>query len=149
MLDVAFSFRPVLWFAAVAGELCQQLTGFVQIEARSGGDVEDLSGNFFGRSVRGQQIRFDGVVDVGKVAALAAVAEDGGLLAVQHLRGELRQYARIRRRRILAWTKNVEVAQAYGFESVAAVERGHIVLAGKLRYGVGRDRIRRHRLLLG
>jgi len=71
------------------------------------------------RSFAGQQVGIDGIVDVGEVPALLAVAKHRGLLPAQHQGDELCQHARVGRRRILPRTKNIEVAQRHGFQSIA------------------------------
>src|ERR1700746_3989485 len=118
MSYIAAALWAVFGFSSVGGEGLQRLERFVQRDSAGSGNVEDLPGCFGSWGIAGEQIGLDGVVDVGEVTALFAVPENGRLLAVQHLRDELRQHARVGRRRILSGAKNVEVAQGYGFESI-------------------------------
>jgi len=81
VLDVAFALGAVLNFAGVAGQFFQSLESFVQVDARSRGDVEYSSRDPIRRGMRRQQVGDYGVIDKSEVAALSAVAEDRGLLA--------------------------------------------------------------------
>jgi hypothetical protein len=88
------------------------------------------------------------VVDVGEIAALFAVTIDGRLLSSQHPSAEDRQYAGVVRCRILAGTEDVEVAEDYSFQAVDSREYTHVVFTGQLGHRIGRDGVRRHRLML-
>src|SRR5579864_4296224 len=149
MLHVSGALRRILHVAFVADDLLQQLKSLVQVKARSRSDIEDFSSSLRGGSFRSQQVGGNDVINVGEIAALRAVAEDGRLLALQHLRDELGQHARIWRGRVLAGSKNVEVAQTDRLQAVTAVERFHVILAGQLCNRIWRNRIWRHAFMLG
>src|SRR3984957_20769667 len=73
VLDVAAALRSVVGLAFVGGKRLQQFESFVQRDPASGGDVKNFSRRFFRGSFAGQQVRRDGIIDVGEVAALFAV----------------------------------------------------------------------------
>ena len=148
MFHVSGPFRRVLHLAVVADDLLQQAKSFIQINPLPYADVEHASRNFGCRRLAGEQIRLHRVVDVSEVAALGAVSENRRLFSTKHLGDEFSQHAGIWGIRILPRPKNIEVAQADGFQAVAAVKRRHVVLAGKFGDRVRRDRIRRHVFVL-
>ncbi len=110
------------------------------------GDVDDLTGD--ARGLRRAQVRVHDVGDVGEVARLFAVAVDDGALAGQQRRDEARDDAGILRAGVLPRAEDVEVAQGHRLEAVGARPHLTVELAGELRRRVGRERLRRHLLLL-
>src|SRR5580700_5129036 len=110
MLDVAATFGSIDGRAGIAGEFPQRLEGLIERDSPACRQVEHLAGHLRRGSLAGQEVDLDDIVDVGEITALLAVAKDRGLLPTEHVRDELRQHARVGRRRILPWTKNVEVA---------------------------------------
>src|ERR1039458_7723884 len=111
MLDVAAAFRGIHGRTGVRREFLQEFESLIERDAASRRYIEYLAGHLPGGGLAGQKVGLDGIVDVGEIPALLAVPKHRRLLAAQHLRDELRQHARVRRRRILPWSKNVEVAQ--------------------------------------
>jgi hypothetical protein len=57
--------------------------------------------------------------------------------------------ARIRAGWVLAWPEDVEEPQGHGVEAITVVEHRSVVFADELLEGVGRQRMRRHRLNFG
>lgn len=133
--------------SVVAGEFAQQSDNLIEGDAMAGGEIHDLAADGIG--MRGQQVALDGVLNEGEVAALLAVAVNDGHLAGKHAATEDGENAGVLRGGILMRTEDVEVAQADGFKAVDAGEGTHVVLAGELGDGVGRDGIGRHLLVLG
>src|SRR5580704_5472194 len=75
--DVALAGGLVPGFETLAGDATELLQGLIQGDTTAGPDVDD-----FPRSAGGfacEQVGLDGVIDVGKVAALLAVAKNDGL----------------------------------------------------------------------
>jgi len=112
--------------------------------ASAGAYVEDAASSYFAGSYAGEQVGADGVVDVVKVTAGEAVAEDGGSNACHHLEGELGNDAGVGRVSGLPGAEDVEVTEADTLQPVGAVEGLDVVLAGELLHSVGRERKRRH-----
>ena len=88
----------------------------------------------------GQDIGLDRIVDVAEVPAGFAVAVDIDRLFVEHGGDPLGDYRRVGPFRVLAAAEDVEVAQADGFESVAAVEDFGVEFVDVLGHRVGRER---------
>ena len=84
VFDIAFPWRTILRWVLVTGQLGDQAIGLVQRIRFTAGAVEHTSSHLFhGR--RGRfQVCLDNVFDVGKVAAVLAIAIDSRLLAGQH-----------------------------------------------------------------
>ena len=82
----------------------------------------------------------DDVLNEGKVAALFAVAIDGGRFSGQHLERKDGQNSGILRGWILIRAEDIEVAERDGLQSVDAGEGLHVKLAGQLGDCVRRDR---------
>ena len=57
-------------------QLFQHLKCFIQVDASAAGNVEDFSRSLRGGGFTGEKIGLYGVIDVGEVAALAAVSEN-------------------------------------------------------------------------
>ncbi len=89
----------------------------------------------------GEQIGLDGVVDVAEIAAGFAVAVDEDGLALDHAGDPLRYDGCVGAIGVLARAKDVEVAQADGFEAIGAGEDVGVDLVDQLSDGVGRQRL--------
>src|SRR6202171_3640850 len=144
MFDVATAFRRVIGLAGIRCEALEHLDRLVERDAPSRGYIEYFSRRLGRGRLTGQQVCVDRVVNVGEVTALLSVAENRGLLTLEHERDEFCQHSGIRRRGVLPRTEDVEIPQSYGLQAVAAVERNHVVFARQLGYRVRRDRIWRH-----
>src|SRR5947207_12190975 len=108
MLDVAFALGSILRLAGTGREPLQSLNRLIERHSPPGGYVEHLSGHLDRRSLTGQQVAFNNVVDVGEITALFTIAINDGRLASQHYSNELRQHSGVRRRRILAGAEDVK-----------------------------------------
>src|SRR5581483_9417072 len=111
MFHIASALRTELQLSTKSGDFLENGERFLQVRAAAGRHVEYASRGVLSRSPAGQQVGADGIVDVGEVAALLAVSEDGRRLAAQHLGDKFRQHARVRRRGILPRAKDIEVAK--------------------------------------
>src|SRR5947207_6815066 len=147
MFDIACPVRAILHIAFESDDLLQQLKSFIQVHARAGCDVEDVAGCLRCGGLRGQQVGFYGVVNVGKIAALGTVAEDCRLLACEHLGDELCQHPRVWGSRVLPRSKDIEVTQADRLQPVTAVKRSHVILARQLSDRIGTAQIVRHEII--
>lgn len=81
VFDVAGARGCVAWGDGVAGHVVNQLNDGIDGDFVAAGDVDHFAAGF--RGAGGQQVGVDDVVDVGKVAALLAVAIDGRGLAAE------------------------------------------------------------------
>src|ERR1051325_9751078 len=90
-------------------------------------DVEHLAYNALSRRLARQQVGAHDVGDVDEVPRLPAVAADHRRLAAQRGEDEPRDDRCVRRRRVLARTENVEVAQRHGLKAVGGGKRPAIL----------------------
>src|SRR5215472_16012961 len=110
MFDVAGAGRSVLDRARETGDSLEHLVGLVKRKPAAGSDVEDLSRGLRRGHCRGQKVSLDRIFYKREIAALLAVAIDGGRLALQHASNELSQHRGILRIGVLTRSKDVEVA---------------------------------------
>ena len=89
------------------------------------------------------------IVNVGEVPALLAVSKNRSLLSGQHPAAENSQHSRIMRCRVLVGSKDIEVAQHHRLQPIHPREASHVMFASQLGYGIRRNRVGQHRLLLG
>lgn len=85
-----------------------------------------------------QQIGLHGVLNKAKVTAGFAVAVDEDLLAFDHGRRPFGDDGGVGAAGVLAWAKDIEVAQTYGVEAVATGEYVGVELIDVFGDGVGR-----------
>lgn len=136
VLDIAGTRRSVDGGLMEAGEFGEDLVGLIEGVPLAAGHIEDTSGHLFRRCGGGEKIGGNGIFHIGEITALFAVAEDGGLLAVEHLEGKFRHDAAVRRVGVLAGTEDVEIAQADGFNTIDLPIAAHVELTGHFLDGV-------------
>src|SRR5579864_2710193 len=93
--DVAFAGGFVFCFESLARGFLKHLENLVERDGVAGADVEGSAGGAGGFA--GENVGLDGVVHVGEVAGLFAVAEDDGRSGIEEGRGKAGKYARVRR----------------------------------------------------
>ena len=76
----------------------------------------------FASAVQASKVGLNHVLDVGEIAALSAVAENGRLFSVQHLSDELGQHTRVGRSWVLARAEDIEVSQADRFQAITLIK---------------------------
>src|SRR5690242_1723987 len=93
VLDIAGALRTVLHGAMVAGDSPQQGDGLVEAGLVTSGDVENAAHHLGSRGSARQQVGGYGVLHKGEIAALFAIAEDGGLLPDEHEANDAGEHA--------------------------------------------------------
>src|SRR6266567_186189 len=83
MFDVPSALGFVLHVASVADDFFQQLESLVQINSCAGCDIEHLARSLRCWSFCGQQVGLDRVVNISEIAALAAIAKNRWLFAIE------------------------------------------------------------------
>src|SRR5579885_683619 len=126
VLDVSGAWGAVDGGVGVSGEFGEDLIRLVQSVALAAGDVEDTPGNFFSGCSGSEKICRDGIFNVSKVAALLAVAKDGGPLAAQHEKCEFCHDTAVGRVWVLARAEDVEVAEAHCFQPIDLPVAAHV-----------------------
>src|SRR6185312_7419059 len=76
--NVACARRPIDRRFFEIKQIGHDAVGLVQRVTLAAGDIEDASGDLLGRGFHGEEVGRYGILDVGEVAALLAVAVDGG-----------------------------------------------------------------------
>ena len=122
VLNISGALGAVFHVAVVSDQFLQNQESLVQISPPAGGHVDYFSRDLAGFGPAGQQICRDDIFDVGEIAALLAVAKNGGLFPAQHLSDEFGQNTRVRRSRILPRAKHVEISQANSLQAVTTVK---------------------------
>src|SRR4029077_7335368 len=89
------------------------------------------------------------VINVSKIAGLFAVAKNSWFGFFQEGSAEFRKDAGIWRTGILAWSKNIEVAQADALQAVHFPKHLRVKFANVFCNAVGRNRVRLHRFSFG
>ena len=89
------------------------------------------------------------IFDVGEIARLFTVAENGGRRALDQGFHKQREDAGVWTGRILPFAIDVEESQRDGFQAEAGVEHAGVLLAHELLHGVRRLGARQHGLHFG
>src|ERR1700733_10372026 len=93
VLDVAATFRAMEGRAIVGSKSLKQLEGLVERDSSTSRHVEYFAGHFSGGGLAGQKVSLDGIVNVGEITALLAIAKHCGLLPTEHQRNKFCQHA--------------------------------------------------------
>ena len=120
--------------------LCERMVDVDEELAAAVSDVERLAVGLPRREAR-LEVCLNDVLDVGEVAALAAITVDGRLLALQQELDELGDDGRVGALRILTSPEDVEVAQADGRQAVVPRVLLRPFLIAALRQGIRREEV--------
>src|ERR1700722_10704002 len=93
VLDVAATFGAMEGEAVVRSKSLKQLEGLVERDSSTSRHVEYFASHFSGGGLACQKVSIDGIVNVGEIPAVLAIAKHCGLLPSEHQRNKFCQHA--------------------------------------------------------
>src|SRR4030042_2620156 len=109
MFDISGTKCGIYWLNIFACGRVDCLDSFIDCYGLAAGDIYDFTCGLF--SFCCEQVCIDDIINISKIAALEAVAENGGRPAFQYSCNERRYGGGILAGRVLMGAKNVKITQ--------------------------------------